>query len=79
MTIDDLTTTARLWIEDHRLPEPDSMKLGRSTGRIELNYDKLDPLPEIGWGPSRNGMYLIHESDVGGVDVSVYVRKAVAA
>lgn len=80
MTIDDLSTTARLWIEDHRLPEPDSIKVSRATERIELTF--LGPttnMPDLAWRDSLDGTCRIHESGVNGVTVSVYALKSAVA
>lgn len=80
MTIDDLTTTARLWIEDHRLPEPDSIKVSRTTERIELTY--LEPttnMPDLAWRDSLDGTCRTHESGANGVTVSVYALKSAVA
>lgn len=74
MTIDDLQTIAQLWIEDHRLPEPDTLRT-TTPGRVELNYSTPCTLPDIGWRDSTDGQCLVHESDVGGVSVSVFALK----
>lgn len=78
MTIDDLTRIARLWIEDHHLPEPGSLTVS-TTGRIDVHYFRGECLPDIGWRDSTNGACDVHESEVGGVAVWVYALKAVTA